>query len=878
MFDSGRVIRDFLRYPPRCLCVWLTAAFLLCAFSGIYAQSGKSSDKYAKKVVIFLDASRNMEIGDVMKLAAGELAERIRNLISGSKDYTRAESGTMISVEVFATKNRKIFNHNKFNFRIGYGALINRDFNALNECTPPDQWWLDRETDIELVFNKLILKEAERPDTVVLVLTNSDEKIPEFNARKIPKSSYLEWIRLPRGELYKNRLKDLKQKIVAEINDAFINVGDKLELKRRLIWDIVEADANDPASNVRKLHFRVSNRTGKTIKYCTPRVVDKAEGAKCRLKVVGVKDLRTGTTRGSDLTIQFVDRTSRDVKVKFFLAVQGQKPPMNRQEKDLTFKFDKVYDIKLNWLKKAKRIIRLKDLKGYPKSLSFTIDGLAEIKKFTDKGAVSLDIVGLDNAKFNSCILLFNGKKAPRVIRQSGKCSLLVNLKEPLIDQNAAIALVAKPVGDCKFECEEPQMTLTVVGSARPVIRLTADKISINKKREFTVPLDLNDVESEVSIKVTVKDNNGVEDVKDVNVKPDDRKLPVVKWDSKSFVKPASITIAVADGSRTYLCSTDGNDAQSITIPGDRISLNIAPRPVPDFSFVPPTGPAPLKVRFQNRSRNATSYKWDFDNGKVSNEENPVTVYAKPGKYQVKLTAINADGEEVTGAPKTIVINPPPKPVPRFTVSKTRVQAPANLNFTNRSEYGVRFTWDMGDGRQQRTSQLADEKFAYKYTKPGDYKVVLTAYGPTGESVAFEKEITVEGSSSYWMLVLILVVVGIVIVVFVKFFIQSGYTAEVAFFRNGKPEAKRVLKSKRAMDLRAEFQADTPLKIYLVYDREDEVLALEFRSDANQVLVNSLNGAKVVLKANVRGSSVPLGKYRIDGTGEEFQVREVENI
>jgi len=46
-----------------------------------------------------------------------------------------------------------------------------------------------------------------------------------------------------------------------------------------------------------------------------------------------------------------------------------------------------------------------------------------------------------------------------------------------------------------------------------------------------------------------------------------------------------------------------------------------------------------LEVTFTNYSQNATSYDWNFGDGKTSTEANPVHLYDGPGNYTVVLTA-----------------------------------------------------------------------------------------------------------------------------------------------------------------------------------------------------------------------------------------------
>ncbi|MBK8706292.1 MAG: PKD domain-containing protein [Saprospiraceae bacterium] len=51
-------------------------------------------------------------------------------------------------------------------------------------------------------------------------------------------------------------------------------------------------------------------------------------------------------------------------------------------------------------------------------------------------------------------------------------------------------------------------------------------------------------------------------------------------------------------------------------------------------------------VQFTNTSTDAATFFWDFGDGSSSEEENPQHIYPAPGDYVVKLTAVNACGEE----------------------------------------------------------------------------------------------------------------------------------------------------------------------------------------------------------------------------------------
>lgn len=59
-------------------------------------------------------------------------------------------------------------------------------------------------------------------------------------------------------------------------------------------------------------------------------------------------------------------------------------------------------------------------------------------------------------------------------------------------------------------------------------------------------------------------------------------------------------------------------------------------------------------VSFTNISANADSYMWDFGDGNTSTEESPTHTYMEDGRYNVVLTATNADGS--SSASETIII------------------------------------------------------------------------------------------------------------------------------------------------------------------------------------------------------------------------------
>ncbi|GAO28110.1 hypothetical protein JCM15548_171 [Geofilum rubicundum JCM 15548] len=53
----------------------------------------------------------------------------------------------------------------------------------------------------------------------------------------------------------------------------------------------------------------------------------------------------------------------------------------------------------------------------------------------------------------------------------------------------------------------------------------------------------------------------------------------------------------------------------------------------------PASGCPPLEVPFYNNTIDATTYLWEFGDGRMSHDPSPIHTYQTPGTYNVRLTA-----------------------------------------------------------------------------------------------------------------------------------------------------------------------------------------------------------------------------------------------
>ncbi len=92
--------------------------------------------------------------------------------------------------------------------------------------------------------------------------------------------------------------------------------------------------------------------------------------------------------------------------------------------------------------------------------------------------------------------------------------------------------------------------------------------------------------------------------------------------------------------------------------------------PVASFTISPAWPVAGQTVSFQNTSKGANTFDWDFGDGNGSTEENPSHIYTAEGLFTIHLEVTNADGSDE--ASKDLYIKPPPIWTPRINMPTGR--------------------------------------------------------------------------------------------------------------------------------------------------------------------------------------------------------------
>lgn len=129
-----------------------------------------------------------------------------------------------------------------------------------------------------------------------------------------------------------------------------------------------------------------------------------------------------------------------------------------------------------------------------------------------------------------------------------------------------------------------------------------------------------------------------------------------------------------------------------------------------------------LIVNLNNRSLNATNYRWDFGNGDSSYAKNPQVVYRELGNYEIRLIAFDTICQITDTAYLQINHTTASAPSANFMSDYIPCDSELTARFDNLSLRADAYLWDFGDGVKMQGKNVTHQFPAF-----GSYEVMLIA-------------------------------------------------------------------------------------------------------------------------------------------------------
>ncbi len=131
------------------------------------------------------------------------------------------------------------------------------------------------------------------------------------------------------------------------------------------------------------------------------------------------------------------------------------------------------------------------------------------------------------------------------------------------------------------------------------------------------------------------------------------------------------------------------------------------------------------------------NWDWDFGDGGISNDMEPVHIYGMAGVYNVSLTITNNNSASNTVV-KQVTVYPPPTSL--FSIDPPTCES-SEVQFHNLSTSSngtiTHWLWDFGDGHIQSITYPDDPDITHTYANAGNFNVTLTVTNSNGcESIS----------------------------------------------------------------------------------------------------------------------------------------------
>ena len=198
-----------------------------------------------------------------------------------------------------------------------------------------------------------------------------------------------------------------------------------------------------------------------------------------------------------------------------------------------------------------------------------------------------------------------------------------------------------------------------------------------------------------------------------------------------AFINPGTYTVSM-----TAVNSCTDTTATRI--------IEVFPRPQASFTKDRDNVCIGQQVQFTNTSGSATSYLWNFGDGRTSTLVSPAHTYTASGTYTVKLFIfrLNAPGNICSDSTEQIVTVSSELPG-SFTMSdSTSTCVPLTVTFVNQNRPSVSAVWDFGDGNTG-----AGDSISHTYQFAGIYTVSLIVRDAGGCTYRSSRQVRVNGTS-----------------------------------------------------------------------------------------------------------------------------------
>lgn len=174
------------------------------------------------------------------------------------------------------------------------------------------------------------------------------------------------------------------------------------------------------------------------------------------------------------------------------------------------------------------------------------------------------------------------------------------------------------------------------------------------------------------------------------------------------------------DGQHTItLTSSATNGCDDVEI----VTITIDEKPRAGFVAADVCQGNPVEFRNSSVASGNLTYKWDFDNGNTSTQENEDVQYSASGAYDVSLIVSTANGCSDTVV-ETVNVNP--MPANTIVSISTGNKGDGSMAFEATIAPNSSYMWFFGDGmKEPGTTTTGNVATTHKYTYDANFQVVL---------------------------------------------------------------------------------------------------------------------------------------------------------